>query len=169
MTLGVTNEDDGTTQTVDLTIPGGPTRVPELSSRSPMITCSPAFSPLTISTCRGSRSPTRKAESSTPHGQVVRATKSTAQVRRSGAVHGIRQKKAKTLKSHKANARGRGAQKKHYVGDASVAARHVKVAHTPPRAHAHTGSHHRRVRTKAERHQLPGPFDTTPPGHANGK
>lgn len=32
VTLGVTNEDDGTTQTVELTIPGGPTRVPELKA-----------------------------------------------------------------------------------------------------------------------------------------
>jgi len=30
VTLGVTNEDDGTTQTIERTIVGGPTRVPAL-------------------------------------------------------------------------------------------------------------------------------------------
>jgi hypothetical protein len=30
VTLGVTNEDDGTTQMIELHIPGGPTRVPDL-------------------------------------------------------------------------------------------------------------------------------------------
>jgi hypothetical protein len=32
VTLGVTNEDDGTTQTLELSIPGGPTPVPELKA-----------------------------------------------------------------------------------------------------------------------------------------
>lgn len=30
VTLGVTNEDDGTTEKVELTIPSGPTKVPQL-------------------------------------------------------------------------------------------------------------------------------------------
>ena len=58
---------------------------------------------------------------------------------------------------------------------ASVAARHVKVAHAPAGGHFRTASPHRRVKAKPKpkpkpkpKHQLPGPFDTTPPGHSNG-
>jgi len=101
------------------------------------------------------------------HGQVVRAAKSKAGARATG--HGLQQKQAKTHKSKKVHASGRGAQKKRYLGDASVAARHVKVAHAPAH-HVRTVGHHQRVKTtKAKSHQLPGPFDTSPPGHGNGK
>ncbi len=60
---------------------------------------------------------------------------------------------------------GRGHAKTRYAGDASVAARHVKVAHVP-----HSGrpaappKFHRSAKPK--RHQLPGPFDTQPPGQS---
>ena len=113
-------------------------------------------------------SPTRKAAAATEHAQVVRATKSKAHAH-SAAVHGIRHKNAKMLKSHKAHARGHVAQKKHYLGDASVAARHVKVAHAPAQGGNRSVSHPRRVRSQVRKDQLPGPFDTSPPGHANGK
>jgi RNA polymerase sigma-70 factor (ECF subfamily) len=111
---------------------------------------------------------TQNAASLVSHGQVVRAAKSNAHAR-AVARHGLQQKQAKTHKSKKAHAPGRGAQKKRYLGDASVAARHVKVAHAPVH-HVRTVRHHRRVKTtKAKSHQLPGPFDASPPGHGNGK
>jgi RNA polymerase sigma-70 factor (ECF subfamily) len=110
---------------------------------------------------------TQKVASLVSHGQVVRAAKSKAGARATG--HGLQQKQAKTHKSKKVHASGRGAQKKRYLGDASVAARHVKVAHAPAH-HVRTVGHHQRVKTtKVKSHQLPGPFDTSPPGHGNGK
>jgi RNA polymerase sigma-70 factor, ECF subfamily len=114
--------------------------------------------------------PTKQASASTPHGQVVRAAKSKAHARAvTGHGLGLQQKQAKTHKTHKAQARGRSAHNKHYLGDASVAARHVKVAPAPTRRHVRTVSHPRHTRTKAKRHQLPGPFDASPPAHGNGK
>ena len=112
-------------------------------------------------------SPTRKAAAATPQGQIVRATKSNAHASFTRG-HGIQHQKATPVKSHQMQARGRGAQKKHYLGDASVAARHLNIAHAPTR-HARTVTHHRRIRAKAKKHQLPGPFDAAPPAHANGK
>jgi RNA polymerase sigma-70 factor, ECF subfamily len=109
---------------------------------------------------------TRKAGAATPHGQIVRATKSNAHAR-SAAGQGIQHKKSKAVKNHKTQARGRGAHKTRYLGDASVAARHVKVAHAPVRRRARTVPHHPRIRAK--KHQLPGPFDAAPSGHGNGK
>jgi len=111
--------------------------------------------------------PTRKTTAATSHGQIVRATKSNAHGR-SAVGPGLQHKKGKPVKSHKTHARGKGAHKTHYLGDASVAARHVKVAHAPVRGHVRTVPHHR-LRTKIRKHQLPGPFDAAPPGHANGK
>jgi anti-sigma factor RsiW len=69
---------------------------------------------------------------------------------------------AKQSKQPKGHAYGRGNQKTRYAGDASVAARHVKVAHPTHPSHAVTrGSSHRRAKPK--KHQLPGPFDAKPP------
>lgn len=107
------------------------------------------------------------AAGATPHGQIVRGTKSNGHAS-SVRGHGIQHQKAKPTKKNQAHARGRGAHNKHYLGDASVAARHVKVAHAPARGNAGTVPHHRRVRAKAKKHQLPGPFDAAPP-HTNGK
>jgi RNA polymerase sigma-70 factor, ECF subfamily len=112
--------------------------------------------------------PTQKAAPSTSHGQVARATKSKAHTHAVPG-HGQQQKQAKTQKTHKAHASGSSAHNKHYVGDASVAARHVKVAHTPTRRHVRRASHPRHTKTKTEGHQLPGPFDASPPAHGNGK
>ena len=113
--------------------------------------------------------PRQNASATTPRGQVLRAAHAKAQAH-SVKGHGIAQKQAKAHKSQATHVQGRGAQKKHYLGDASVAARHVKVAHAPARGHARTVSHHRRTRTRANRNQLPGPFDASPPsGHGNGK
>jgi RNA polymerase sigma-70 factor, ECF subfamily len=103
----------------------------------------------------------------TRHGRAVRAATAKAHARASSA-HGHQQKQAKTHKGHKTHASGRAAHNKHYLGDASVAARHVKVAHTPTRRHAQTVQQHHAPKAKAKRHQLPGPFDTSPPGHGNG-
>ena len=64
-------------------------------------------------------------------------------------------------KAPKGLAKGRGHRKTRYAGDASVSARHVKVAHTP---HQAAPSHRKaKIRHKTRRHQLPGPFDTKPP------
>ncbi|HEX9380416.1 MAG TPA: sigma-70 family RNA polymerase sigma factor [Gaiellaceae bacterium] len=73
--------------------------------------------------------------------------------------------KALTAASHgkkgKHLANGRGRPKK-YVGDASVAARHVHATHPGPPSHpAAPPTSHRKLKPK--RHQLPGPFDTRPP------
>jgi RNA polymerase sigma-70 factor (ECF subfamily) len=104
-----------------------------------------------------------------PHGQVVSPAAKADAHGRAAAAHGLQQKQAKAQKGHKTHVRGRGAQKKHYLGDASVAARHVKVAHAPARGRVRTVSHHRRPAKTAKRHQLPGPFDTSPPGRGHGK
>ena len=112
--------------------------------------------------------PTQKAANSSPRGHVVRTVKSKVHARAAGP-HGLQRKQAKAHKTHKAHAAGRAAHNKHYIGDASVAARHVKVAHAPSRGHVRTASHHRQPKTKAKQHQLPGPFDTSPPAHGKGK
>jgi RNA polymerase sigma-70 factor (ECF subfamily) len=65
-----------------------------------------------------------------------------------------------------AHARGRAYQKTRYAGDASVAARHVKVTHAPARA---APPQRRPEASPRPRHQLPGPFDTTPPRHSKRK
>jgi RNA polymerase sigma-70 factor (ECF subfamily) len=100
--------------------------------------------------------------------QIARAQESKAQTR-SAVGHGLQVKQVKPHKVKTAHAGGRGAQKKHYLGDASVAARHLKVAHAPVRSHPHTAPSHRHPKAKAKKHQLPGPFDAAPPGHGNGK
>jgi RNA polymerase sigma-70 factor, ECF subfamily len=109
----------------------------------------------------------QKAAASATHAQVARLAHSKAHAR-SAAGDGLHQKQAKTHRGKKAHLHGRGAQKKHYLGDASVAARHVRIVHAPARGHVRTVSHHRPAKTKAKRHQLPGPFDAAP-GHGNGK
>ena len=112
--------------------------------------------------------PKQTAAAGSSHGQFVSAEKANEHGR-SATAHGAKQNHAKTEKAKKAHTRGRSAQKRHYIGDASVAARHVKVAHSPVRGHVRTSSHHPRQKTKAKRHQLPGPFDASPPGHGNNK
>ena len=64
----------------------------------------------------------------------------------------------------KGHAYGRG--KTRYAGDASVAARHVKVVH--PHVRAHPVRHTPRRRLKPKPQLPPGPFDVKPPS-ANGK
>src|SRR5438128_1117729 len=74
---------------------------------------------------------------------------------------------AKQNHENKGHANGRGRDKTSYAGDASVAARHVKVGAAPhpvhPTAPART---HRKPKHPArpKQPQLPGPFDTKPPG-----
>src|SRR3989442_10615757 len=67
-------------------------------------------------------------------------------------------------RSGKAKAQsGSKAHAKHFVGDASVASRHVGLAH--PTHPAHPVTSHRLVKPRGKgKHQLPGPFDTKPPG-----
>src|SRR5213593_1408611 len=79
----------------------------------------------------------------TSHGQIARASKADAHpgLARGHATHQQQTKAHKKAKAHKTHVQGRGAQKKHYLGDASVAARHVKVAHAPTRGHTPTVSH----------------------------
>jgi RNA polymerase sigma factor (sigma-70 family) len=85
-------------------------------------------------------------------------------------------------KSAAAHAAGRDKQKakhgnghsrrgKHYAGDASVAARHVKAPHpTRPSRPATRPSHQAKPKpAPGAKKQLPGPFDTTPPGQAKPK
>jgi RNA polymerase sigma-70 factor (ECF subfamily) len=107
--------------------------------------------------------PSRNAGLATPKVHAARSTKSESHAS-SAAGHRSQHEKLKT------HAFGRGAQKTRYLGDASVAARHVKVTHAQAGGHFRTASPHRRLKTKPKpKHQLPGPFDTTPPGHSNGK
>ena len=78
-------------------------------------------------------------------------------------------KKAEKQHRGRALGRGHGHGKKSYVGDASVAARHVKVAHQPKRVHpAAPPSSHRTFKpkkAKKSKPQHPGPFDVKPPKH----
>jgi RNA polymerase sigma-70 factor (ECF subfamily) len=79
---------------------------------------------------------------------------------------------AKQKKAKHANARSH--RSKHYLGDASVAARHVKPTHPTSQSHparpepAHTASTPRpqpkAEATKPVKQLPPGPYDTTPPG-----
>jgi RNA polymerase sigma factor (sigma-70 family) len=91
-------------------------------------------------------------------------------VRAKGAATGAAQKG----KQKKGHAGGRSGKAKKYAGDASVAARHVKrtqpahpshptsSAPPPTRARAHAKP---QPPAKAKK-QLPGPFDTSPPGQS---
>jgi RNA polymerase sigma factor (sigma-70 family) len=80
----------------------------------------------------------------------------------SKAGHGKAARGHAKTKQPKGHAYGRGHQKTRYAGDASVAARHVKVAHwAHPSRRA--GPHRKPKRlAKPKRHSLPGPFDTKP-------
>src|SRR6266511_5000953 len=63
----------------------------------------------------------------------------------------------KSTEHAKGHAVGRGHQKTRYAGDASVAARHVKVAHQPHRSHpAAPVTSHRKAKTKKSKRHLPG-------------
>src|SRR5918994_453984 len=69
---------------------------------------------------------------------------------------------AKKAKQKKAvPGRARGHEKTRYAGDASVAARHVKVR--PARTRAHPAPAAKSQRPVKAKRQLPGPFDTKPP------
>jgi hypothetical protein len=81
-------------------------------------------------------------------------------------------KNAQKLKTH-----GKGSQKRHYRGDAGVAARHVKLlrathsAH-PVRRHVPQKAKPKHSSLKPKTHLPPGPFDVKPPpgqGSGNGK
>jgi RNA polymerase sigma-70 factor (ECF subfamily) len=112
----------------------------------------------------------KAAVGATSGGQIARASKPDAHqgLARGHATHQKQTKAHKKAKAHKAHVRARGARKKHYLGDASVAARHVKVAHTPTRVHTRTVSHRAHPKPKAKK-QLPGPFDASPPAHGKSK
>jgi RNA polymerase sigma-70 factor, ECF subfamily len=70
-------------------------------------------------------------------------------------------------KPKKEHATGRGHQKTSYAGDASVAARHVKVHPVQSQASARPS---RAQTQKAKRQsELPGPFDAAPPGNGKAK
>jgi RNA polymerase sigma-70 factor, ECF subfamily len=113
--------------------------------------------------------PTQNAVATTSHGALAqRAAKSNVGTH-SGRGHGQLQRQAKTHKAHKAHASGRSAHNKHYLGDASVAARHVKATHARARSHAHTTGHRARSHARPKKHQLPGPFDAAPPAHGKSK
>ena len=114
--------------------------------------------------------PTQNAVAATSHSALAqrRAAKSNVGTH-PGRGHGQLQKQAKTQKAHKAHASGRSAHNKHYLGDASVAARHVKATHAPARSHARTTRHHARSHARPKKHQLPGPFDAAPPAHGKSK
>ena len=122
----------------------------------------------------GSVKPEKKLQKvaigATSHGQIAGASKADAHpgLGRGHATHQRQTKAHKNAKTHKTHVRARGAQKKHYLGDASVAARHAKVAHTPTRAHTRTVSHRAQPKPRAKK-QLPGPFDASPPAHGKGK
>jgi RNA polymerase sigma factor (sigma-70 family) len=82
-----------------------------------------------------------------------------------GKVANGKSEKAKKLKTH-----GRASQTR-YVADASVAARHVKVAHQPQRAHPARGAPaHEKAKPRPKRLQLPGPIGENPAaGHGKQK
>ncbi len=89
------------------------------------------------------------------HGRAPQRSKS-AQANHQAAAGKTKQQQ---LKQHVG---GRGHQKTHYAGDASVAARHLKVRQSGVRPTAPPPSNRA---VKPKRQQLPGPFDTRPPGH----
>jgi RNA polymerase sigma factor (sigma-70 family) len=90
----------------------------------------------------------------------------TGAERTRGKSGGAHAKNSLGTKSHgKAHAYGRG--KTRYAGDASVAARHVKVVQ--PHVRARPFRHTSRRRAKAKPHLPPGPFDVKPPPANGGK
>jgi RNA polymerase sigma-70 factor (ECF subfamily) len=105
-------------------------------------------------------------QSVSPHANVpaprehipVRAGGSSAQG------HGSAAKAKKTHGAHgkaKGHAHGKAlGHKKHYVGDASVAARHTHVSHPVHPTHPTTRTHRK---AKPKHKQLPGPYDHGPP------
>jgi RNA polymerase sigma-70 factor, ECF subfamily len=64
-------------------------------------------------------------------------------------------------KNGKAKGHGKRAHKKHYVGDASVAARHTHVSHP---VHPTRVTHRPHRSAKPKHKQLPGPYDHGPAG-----
>jgi RNA polymerase sigma factor (sigma-70 family) len=71
-------------------------------------------------------------------------------------------------KAKKQHSTGRGHQKTTYAGDASVAARHVKVH--PAQSHASPARPPQAQAAKPKpQPALPGPFDAGPPGNEKGK
>jgi RNA polymerase sigma factor (sigma-70 family) len=84
-----------------------------------------------------------------------------------GKAHGqaLAKGHGKATNSPKGHAYGRGHARTRYAGDASVSARHIKVAHASHPSHSAASTPHRtyKAKTKTRRHQLPGPFDTKPP------
>jgi RNA polymerase sigma factor (sigma-70 family) len=101
----------------------------------------------------------------TPSHAVIVSPVKPAQAKTHGRANAARVAKNGRAHQQKQHGNGRGHQKTRYAGDASVAARHVKVAHVPHSRHqAGPPKSHRTAKPK--RQQLPGPFDTTPPGRA---
>src|SRR5437899_2079834 len=92
--------------------------------------------------------PSRNVGLATPKVHAARSTKSESHASSAGG-HPSQHKKLKTL------LHGRGAQKTRYMGDASVAARHVKVAHAPAGGHFRTASPQRRRKGNPEPKQKP--------------
>jgi RNA polymerase sigma factor (sigma-70 family) len=104
--------------------------------------------------------------------QPRRLTHATAG--KSAAARAARQDKQKAK-----HANGHSRRAKHYAGDASVAARHVKPTHPARPSHPSQPAHpapppraqHQPKPKPAPKAkpQLPGPFDTAPPGQAKPK
>jgi RNA polymerase sigma-70 factor (ECF subfamily) len=124
-------------------------------------TASPA-APVVASVAPDARMPS-------PREHMPLAPRSHAQGAKSSALHGGNKQKAK-------HGNGRSQRAKHYAGDASVAARHVKGTHpTHPSRPTHSAAaprvHHQAKPTpvRKAKKQLPGPYDATPPGHAKPK
>jgi RNA polymerase sigma factor (sigma-70 family) len=86
-------------------------------------------------------------------------------IRSANASPGSQQAGQKPKKEH---ATGRGHQKTSYAGDASVAARHVKVHAVQSQASAARPSRAQTQKAKRQS-ELPGPFDAAPPGNEKAK
>jgi RNA polymerase sigma-70 factor (ECF subfamily) len=94
-------------------------------------------------------------------------------------LHGQQTAAAAHAKGKKAkHAQGRSQRSKHYLGDASVAARHLKPTHPTRPTHRATPVHTARAPLqppkprpvhppKPVKQLPPGPYDTTPPGQGN--
>jgi RNA polymerase sigma-70 factor, ECF subfamily len=120
------------------------------SSRAPERASSAASVPSLVTASRADERAARAADlraqakaAKIPPGQAKKADSATAKQK---------------AKNHPT---GRGHQKTRYAGDASVAARHVHVSHTPTRARAVPPTRPHPAKTAR---RLPGPFDTGPPG-----
>jgi RNA polymerase sigma factor (sigma-70 family) len=124
---------------------------PEQGPPAPRAAAAVAASPDDARAMKPGQTKAHDAAAKTPPGQIKKADGATGK------------------RTHKLHPSGKGHQKTRYAGDAGVAARHVKVRHSPTRVRpAPPLQSHRKVQRNSVS-RLPGPFDTKPPAGKKSK